>query len=392
MATIKTIKSSAINNPTALEEDIWPVTSTKAVQNDSGTDLDTLLNTITDSVSKKLSSEDATKYYGPLEYGYDIDGNSNCTLEDRVYAIEEMYSDYLSKLTFMDDLCGTSFSNVDNGVKLQIQVNTRGLKGNGVCWTAKDTGTAIIPLATQTSNGVMSSADKTKLDSIEGDTTPLSEKGIVVPFNGASDSSVTITSGKCPVNTFTAVKYSTQKNVFYVTASRKNYTSWDANSANTIPSSDIYNVDASRAKHIFRDSSQGISYYFVYSATEIDSMHYYTLEELREVTINLPELNYPCVLPFTGILNIIPTIQTTSTASVDGIYYIYVPNSDSIYNKTFVARKDNLYYMSWSTQYHNNHEYNTHPFHNMYAMYGSEMWVVVDTGEMVELSELTNYY
>ncbi len=391
MATIKTIKTSAIDKASSTEEDIWPITSTKAVYDASNVVLDTLLSNITTEVAKKLPTTDATTYYGPLKLDTDINGDT-ANLEGRIYAIEELYSDYLKNLTFMDDICGTGFSQDSNGVKLQIQVNTRGIKGNGVCWSAKDTGTAILPLATTTTNGVMSSADKLKLDSIEGDETPLSDKGIVAPFYSTIESTITITEGTCPVTTFTKVTYSTQKNVFYVTASRKNYTIWNSNADNSIPSSDIYNTDLGRAKHIFKQTSDNVSFYFSYASTAVDGLHYYTMQELREVKIDLPELDYPKVLPITGILSLVPTVQTTSTASVDGIYYIYDPNSTSTLNKTFVAVKDNLYYISWSTAYHSNHEYNTHPKSNMYAMYGSDIRVIVNTGEMVELTDITNYY
>lgn len=391
MATIKTIKTSAIDKASSTEEDIWPITSTNAVFNSNNVVLDTLLTNITTEASKKLPTTDATTYYGPLKLDTDINGETT-NLEGRIYAIEELYSDYLKNLTFMDDICGTAFSQDSNGVKLQIQVNTRGIKGNGVCWAAKDTGTAIIPLATTTTNGVMSSADKTKLDSIEGDTTPLSDKSVVVIFYTQRDTSLTITEGKCPDTTFTQVYYNNQKNVFYVTVSRKNYTIWDSNPAANIPSSDIYNTDLGRAKHIFKQTYDGVSYYFGYAETAVDGLHYYNIEELREVTINLPELDYPKVLPITGILSIVPTIQNVSVSSVDAVFYIYDASSASVFNKTFVARKDGLYYSSWSTQYHNNHEYNTHPKSNMYTMQGEDVRVMVDTGEMVELGELTNYF
>lgn len=391
MATIKTIKTSAIDKASSTEEDIWPITSTNAVFDSNNVVLDTLLTNITTEASKKLPTTDATTYYGPLKLDTDINGDTT-NLEGRIYAIEELYSDYLKNLTFMDDICGTNFSQDSNGVKLQIQVNTRGIKGNGVCWAAKDTGTAIIPLATTTSNGVMSSADKTKLDSIEGDATPLSDKGIVATFYNQYESSITITEGTCPSTDFTQVNYNTKRNIFYVTVSRKNYIVWNSKPAANIPSSDVYNTDLGRAKHIFKQTSDGVSYHFSYAETPIDGLYYYTLEELRKVTIDLPELDYPKVLPITGILTIVPTVQLISTPSVDAVYYVYDPTSTDPLNKTFVARKDSLYYMSWSTQYHNNHEYNTHPKSNMYVMSGADVRIIVDTGEMVDITELTNYF
>lgn len=346
---------------------------------------DSVINT---SDSDKTLKDTLTEYYGPLSKGEGIDGTQD-TIEGRLYLLEEEYSDTTKYRKFVKDIKDFGARSTSEGVQLSINTDIQPVVTGDT--HSGEPLTTTIPLVTTTTNGIMSSSDKNKLDSIEGDSTPLSDKGIVVDFYSTYDTTITITDGACPVDTFTKVNYNTQKNVFYVTASRKNYTVWNSNADNSIPSSDIYNTDLGRAKHIFKRTSDNISFYFKYAPTTVSSMNYYTLEELREVTINLPELDYPKVLPYSGVLSLVPTIQSTSTAHVDAIYYIYEPNSTSNYNKTFVASYNGSYYMSWSTEYHNNHEYNTHPRSNMYVESGTNIGVIVDTGEMVNLTNLNNY-
>lgn len=337
------------------------------------------------SDSNKTLKDTLTEYYGPLSKGEGIDGTQD-TIEGRLYLLEEEYSDTTKYRKFVKDIKDFGAKSTLEGVQLSINTDIQPVVTGDT--HSGEPLTTTIPLVTTTTNGIMSSSDKNKLDAISDDTTVLSERGLVVPFKSSSDSTITVQEGVCPNTSVTDIYWNTSAKMFVTQYQRKWYKNWQANISANIPPSTIYNTDNSRTKHIYRDED-AVVYHFVYSTTASSEMYFNTLEILHNVTVTLPELDYPVILPFKGTLVGNPTVLAQSTSVPTAIYYIY--NTLSAYHGKFVAKtSDGSYYANWATKYHHGDEYNSHPAHNVYISSG-EVYGITDDKEMISISDFDDY-